>query len=161
MEMNTIILCTRLNEMIKKAISGKREDCCEYYHTSINAFLKKNKKLKSSDREKLELLSSISSFVFHPYNIDASPIYGPLMVVGNQRSKMIDDLTDADLSRLEEISNEIDNLELKARICDILWLKKNDYKFAVCAIGYFIKRAHYFTNKESQFQKQIVLKTDC
>ncbi len=141
---------SQFNEILEKSISGKSEDCCEYYHANIDRFLKENKNIEPSINKKLKLLSSISSFVFHPYNIDENPLYGLLMVIGAQRSIKIDDLTDAELSILEEISNEINNLELKARVCDVLWLKREKYEFAVLAIDCLIKQANRFLGKKTK-----------
>ena len=54
-----------------------------------------------------------------------------------RRSLNTEDLTDDDLTALARIVSEIQDPEYRARVADVLWVTKNDYKAAQLAIGCF------------------------
>jgi hypothetical protein len=86
------------------------------------------------------LLSTIASF--HPnYDSKGNP-YGPLWSgADGKRSLMAEDLSDSDLNALAGVVYEIVDADFRARVADILWECKRDYKMAELAVHAFIEAA--------------------
>ena len=86
------------------------------------------------------LLHTVSSF--HPnYETKGNP-YGPLWTdVDGTRSLMAEDLSDKDLETLAAIVHEIRDADFRARVADILWECKRDYKMAELAVDAFLEAA--------------------
>jgi hypothetical protein len=79
---------------------------------------------------------------FHPnYDMKGNP-YGPMWSgFDGKRSLNTEDLTDDDLAALAGIVSEIEDPEYRARVADVLWVTKNDYKAAQLAIDAFLESA--------------------
>lgn len=62
--------------------------------------------------------------------------FRPFFVMDGQRSVIPDDLADADVAFYAQIVDRIDDIWLKARIADLVWLKQTarDLRFALVAI---------------------------
>src|SRR5207249_892216 len=88
------------------------------------------------------LLHTVSSF--HPnYESKGNP-YGPLWSgVDGKRSLMAEDLSDKDLEALTGIVDEIEDPDFRARVADILWECKRDYKLAQIAVRAFLEAADH------------------
>ena len=86
------------------------------------------------------LLHTVSSF--HPnYEAKGNP-YGPVWTdVDGTRSLMAEDLSDKDLEALAAIAHEIKDADFRARIADVLWECKRDYKMAELAVDAFLEAA--------------------
>lgn len=86
------------------------------------------------------LLQAVSSF--HPnYDGKGNP-YGPMWSgADGRRSLMAEDLTDGDLDALAGIVNEIADADFRARVADVLWECKRDYKMAQVAVRAFLEAA--------------------
>jgi len=86
------------------------------------------------------LLHTVSSF--HPnYESKGNP-YGPICSgVDGKRSLMAEDLSDKDLEALAAIVHEIKDADFRARVADILWECKRDYKMAEIAVESFLEAA--------------------
>lgn len=69
----------------------------------------------------LWLLADVCSPMLRPNS--ANEPFAPLMVIEGRRSVVPGDLTESDLSLLQELLPAIDDPELAARIADILWLR--------------------------------------
>ncbi|MGV3533323.1 MAG: DUF4209 domain-containing protein [Chthoniobacteraceae bacterium] len=86
------------------------------------------------------LLHVVASF--HPnYDTKGNP-YGPMWQgADGTRSLMAEDLTDADLDALRAILEDIHDPEYRARVGDVLWGNKRDYKAAQIAVRAFLESA--------------------
>lgn len=82
----------------------------------------------------LWLLADACSMMLSPSSQNEP--FKPFMVMGGQRSVIPDDLNEADIGILAEIVDAIDDIWLRARIADLVWLKKTprDASFALKAI---------------------------
>ena len=74
--------------------------------------------------------------------------YVPFARFEDKRSFAIEDLLESDLDLLRQILHEINDPELKARVADILWITKKDYKAAQEAVYAFIDSAKRLENIE-------------
>ena len=86
------------------------------------------------------LLDVVASF-FPNFGSLTSP-YGPRRRnPDGSRSLIPDDLTDRDLDALQAIVHEIEDPEYCARVADVLWVTRKDFKAAKVAISAFLGSA--------------------
>jgi hypothetical protein len=86
------------------------------------------------------LLHAVTSF--HP-NFDAkgNPFGPAWSAADGSRSIMAEDLSDKDLEALKAIVNDIPEPDFRARVADVLWESKRDYKAAQVAVGAYLEAA--------------------
>lgn len=129
----------------EEIISGCQEKECEWYSDKFYA------KAKEADNEKTEevfsLLGAICSFHFKPDNKNEP--FGPMMVVSTGRSAIPDDISDAHLQVLQELLPQVKDSEMRARIADVLWIRKRDFRTAEVAIESYLESATTIENPES------------
>lgn len=87
----------------------------------------------------LALLSAICYMVLRPGGED-SP-YAPIMSGPDGRTPLPKDLSDNELEVIIHIFDCTEDAELKARLADILWLRKRDHKAARTAVDAYIESA--------------------
>ncbi|GKT14978.1 DUF4209 domain-containing protein [Acidovorax sp. SUPP2522] len=82
----------------------------------------------------LWLLADACSMMLSPSSQNEP--FKPFMVMGGQRSVIPDDLSDTDIGFFADVVDAIDDIWLKARLADLVWLKKTprDASFALKAI---------------------------
>ena len=86
------------------------------------------------------LLYVVASF-YPNYDAKRNP-YGPMWSnFDGQRSLMAEDLSDEDLQALRGVLEEIADPEYRARVGDVLWECKRDYKAAQIAVRAFLEAA--------------------
>lgn len=85
-------------------------------------------------------LTQISSFHFRPDNI--SEPYGAMMIMEGSRSAVPDDLSEEQLEVLASIIDSFD-IDFKARIADIVWLRKRNFPMALKAIESYVEASYY------------------
>ncbi len=119
-------------------ISDVKKKGCQYYFTPFSNALKANQDEVST--RVFTTLSQISSFHFRPDNTNEP--YGAMMIMEGSRSAIPDDLSD---EQLEALADKIDSfdIDLKARIADVLWLRKRNFPMALKAIESYIEASHY------------------
>ena len=104
-------------------------------------FIAKAKEAEIAGNDKAQeiyaLLGAICSFHFKPENKDEP--FGPMLVMSTGRSAIIDDISDEHLRILQETISDIKDPEICARIADVIWLKKKDFKVAGVAIDSYLK----------------------
>lgn len=89
---------------------------------------------RQSHGKVLWLLADACSMMLSPKSLNEP--FMPITVFYDRRSAIPDDLSDADILYFAEISDAIDDVWLKARLADLVWLKREprDVKFALAAI---------------------------
>lgn len=112
-------------------------------HSYRDAFFAKAKEaLVAGDQKRASvftLLSDVTSFHFKPEKKDEP--FGPMFVMQNGRSAIVDDLTDDRLALLKTLLPEIVDPELRSRISDVLWLTKRDHEAAERAVEAYLLSA--------------------
>jgi hypothetical protein len=110
-------------------------------HAYSEAFAKKAASLKETGDDKgnrvFRLLGAVASF-WPNYESTEAP-YQPMMVWNGKRSAIPEDLTATDLDALAGILTEIQDAEFQARVADILWVCRKDYKAAQKAVEAYIE----------------------
>lgn len=94
-----------------------------------------------------QLLSAVCSF--YPKYDDQSQPYGPMMQMGGRRTALPDDLTETDLKALKVIVTKTSDPSLKARMLDVLWLRRKDYKACAEAATHYVKSAELLDAKDN------------
>jgi len=126
----------QLDELIKKC---DKKDCDSYFLP----FFTKADEAKAAGEAKTEeifaLLGYATSMMLKP-NSPTEP-FTPLSVLYNSRSAIIDDFSEDHLKFFGEIVLDISDPELRARIADILWVKKRDFRAAELAITAYLDSA--------------------
>ncbi len=80
---------------------------------------------------------------------DTSPYVAKLTYTDGSRSFKPDDLDEQDLDLLEGIVNDIEDSEFRARVADILWVQRKNFKAAQVAVEAFVLSAERLKNPES------------
>lgn len=83
-----------------------------------------------------DFLAQIFGFLFRPGS-PAAP-FGPMAVFGDRRTLIPDDLTDEHLDALEQAFGAADDPEFRARVGDVLWLRRRNAVAAREAVGAYI-----------------------
>ncbi|MFH1070354.1 MAG: DUF4209 domain-containing protein [Candidatus Glassbacteria bacterium] len=94
----------------------------------------------------LSLLSQIGYMHLSPKDTDGPFI--PMMSGPAGRTLLPEDLTETELSLLEELFSQTKDAELKARLGDVLWLRRKDYKAAEAAIDAYMDSAARLEEQE-------------
>ena len=130
-------------------ISKEEEPLCEYYTIRLHA---KAQELQDIGDERghnvFMLLASISSYRL---NFDSpSEPYGSMKItVDGTRPSTPSDLSKTDLETLSSVIPTTANPEFKARIADIVWVCKKDYKSAQVAIDAYLASAQILESQDS------------
>lgn len=82
--------------------------------------------------EAFNLLGSVTSMRLKPDSLTEP--FVPTILKTDSRSYSIDDISGEHLNVLGEIVHGISNPEIRARVADILWVKKRDFRMAELAI---------------------------
>jgi hypothetical protein len=86
------------------------------------------------------LLHTVASF--HLTHDSRGNPYGPMLTHSDgSRSLCAEDLSDADLAALSGVVSEIADPDFRARVADVLWVTKKDFKAAKLAISAFLEAA--------------------
>lgn len=124
----------------EKIIDGCEKKECHSYSTLFFAKARELEENKDPvNQEIFTLLDGISSMFLKEASI--SEPYGPMFVMGGSRSAIIDDFSDEHLNVLSEILSSIQDPEIKARIADVIWIRKKDFKAAQTAIDSYLASA--------------------
>lgn len=110
------------------AASEKREDM-----SYTNVFRRRAGELGGA----WSLLADVFNLSFKSGNV--SEPFGPMVQMDNRRSLIPDDLTDNQLDALRATLDAIDDHEYRARIADILWLRRRDIKAARRAVEDYLR----------------------
>ena len=126
----------QLDETIKKC---DRKECERYFPPFFNKADEAKAAGEAKTEEIFALLGYVTSMMLKP-NSPTEP-FTPLSVLYNSRSAIIDDFSEDHLKFFGEIVLDISDPELRARIADILWVKKRDFRAAELAITSYLESA--------------------
>ncbi len=120
---------------------------CNYY---FPRFFERAREARGRDDTRSEamlvLLGAVSSFSLK-LDTKEQP-FEPWAVFRNSRGAAVEDLGDEDLVILEEILPEIVDTELRARIADILWIKRRDHRHARSAVESYLEAGERLLSPE-------------
>lgn len=130
---------------------GVVEECeqkeCYIYDAK---YFSRAKEAETTGNEKAQeiytLLGAITSLHLRGDNKDEP--FGPMAVLQNSRTAIVDDISDEHLGVLREIIGDINDPELRARIADVIWIRLKDHKAAGIAIDAYLESASKLENPE-------------
>ena len=128
--------------------SCEAKECTKY----DSLFARKCEEYQLSGNERFDelflLLNAICSFYLDLSSRAES--YGPKWRFFQQgtRSAIPDDIPDMHWDSLAEIVADIKDAEIRARIADLLWLRRRDYRHAELAISSYLESAKILENPE-------------
>jgi hypothetical protein len=116
--------------------SSERKDCLSY----DGVFWKKSREAQEAgnlrDQAVFAVLAAVTSAAIKPESTEEF------------FADIFKNLTDEQLDFLAEIAPEISDPELQARVADILWVKRRDYRMAQLAIPAYLQSATILENPE-------------
>jgi hypothetical protein len=123
-------------EIIK---DSKNRECFYYSPLFYSKAYEIEANVDEAKSELFTLLGAITSLILKPGS-NSEP-FAPAFVTHDSRSPTIDDIYDEHLIFLGEIVHDIIDPEIRARIADILWVRKRDYHMAELAINSYLESA--------------------
>lgn len=128
--------CIRWQDVI---VNSAEKECAEY--SRLFCLMTKDAQA-SGDLEAQKafiLLGAVTSFMFRLDSKEA-PL-GPMGTFKNGRTVIPDDLSENHLDVFKELVDDVVDAELKARIADVLWIRKRDFRMAETAIASYAESA--------------------
>lgn len=123
-----------------KVIVESDEKECYSYSSRFGAKARElDQSGKSKEAKIFALLRDITSL--HMKLDSPEEPFGPMLVLRDRRSAIIDDFDESQLGLLNQIVAYVTDAELRARIADILWLRKRDYRMAELAVSAYMESA--------------------
>jgi len=118
---------------------AKKKDCFIYSHL----FFAKAREAEEANDQKganaLKLFGDVTSMALKSEKTNEP--FRPQMTTTNGRSAIPSDISDEDLASLAALVPDIEDVELKCRIADLLWVRKRDHKMAELAIDCYLTSA--------------------
>ena len=130
------ILNSQWKEIIGRA---DNRECSEYQRLFLAASSESEKNGDQRKESVYRLLGDMTSF--HMKSDTSKEPFGPMVIMNGKRSAIPSDLTEEQLGIFLGFLPEIEDAELRARIADVLWMRKRDYKVAELAISSYIESA--------------------
>lgn len=97
--------------------------------------------------EVFTLLGAITSFMLDSESQDEP--FGPIAVLKNSRSAILDDLQDLHLDALQEIVSDIRDPEMRARVADVLWVTRRGFRMGELAVEAYLESADTLEDPEN------------
>ena len=109
------------------------------YRISPNEFseIEKNKLESEADKKIFDLLKNVSSLGAKITTKSIS--YHPFMVLEGKRTFSLEDMSEDDYDILKALKFEALPLNLRARVTDLLWTQKKDYRVALVAAQSYLE----------------------
>lgn len=123
------------------------------YDNYWKKFIEKRKAAEENNDESkkniFKTLELASSFHFNPESVEEP--FAPMIVTQAGRSAIPDDFHDEQLELIDQIIKKINDPDLKARLADLLWIRKKEYLFVSIAVESYIEAANALIGREKQF----------
>lgn len=119
--------------------SLEKKACSHYYP----AYFELARAANEAGHNKLNgiyvILGGLASLLLQPD--ERNQPFTPLAVLHTGRSAILDDFSNDQINVLSQLIEHIQDCELRARIADVVWVRKRDYKAAEAAIGAYLESA--------------------
>lgn len=124
----------------QEVISECAKRKCQYYSTGFFSAAKEAGEAGDEEaQEAFAVLGGITSMALKAYSREEP--FTPLLVFNTGRSAILEDFTDNHLDSLGEVVAEASDPELRARIADVIWCRKRDYRMARLAVSSYLESA--------------------
>jgi hypothetical protein len=130
-----VALRAAITEAVHEA--GASRDCSDY----VVPFGKRSSELANSGEsgtsDAFRLLSILSAMRLDPDN--PNDPFRPGMVIAESRTAIVDDLPEAVIDVIEQVASIPNDADLRARLCDICWLRRRNHQLAMEAVPAYIE----------------------
>ena len=109
-----------------------RKDYSSIHSAFFNAAKQATDEKRQAHSKALWLLADACSMMLFPASFNEP--FKPYIELPDGRSTIPDDLSETDIAFFAEIVDTIDDPWLKARLADLVWLKRSEFQFALMAI---------------------------
>ncbi len=123
---------------------------CDYWDRSIlfDASAKNRAEGNYGTADLLNLLGQVTSYALQTGPGTAADPFHPIAVFSDgTRCAIPADLTDEELNTLESLAPQVTDLDLKARIHDVLFLRGRGFGFALAAVSDYLKSSALCRNR--------------
>jgi hypothetical protein len=124
----------------REVIEEAKEKVCDRYNSG---YTKKRKNAEEDEKNDIafvfRVLSMATSFTFKPDDVEKP--FVAMIVMEGSRTAIPDDFTDEQLELINKFVDKIDDPELKARLADIIWIRKRNFEQAKIAINCYLDSA--------------------
>ncbi|MDM7947182.1 MAG: hypothetical protein QUV20_12695 [Oceanibaculum nanhaiense] len=140
-----------LREAVKAAVAASKIVDSNDAYSRIHAAVTHVRAAEDTESEKaLGVLSQISGYHFEPN--DRTEPFGPLAVMGGQRSTIPTDLLADQVEILSRFASEVSHPAFRARLADVCWLlNKRDVTSGLRAVASYVECVKKVLNGEAQF----------
>jgi len=148
MEEKSPIVASEATKQIVLQICNNAEVSCGQgeYKCAIGLRAAAEQETDTEQKYILELLRDAMSPSLNAENADEP--YSPMLIMGDRRSFTIEDYSESDLTELQTLANDIFPEIILARICDILWVAKQNYLLAKRAVDCYLHLAEVVFDPE-------------
>lgn len=124
----------------QEVISECAKRKCQHYSTRFFSAAKAAGEAGDEEaQEAFAVLGSVTSMLLKADSREEP--FTPLVVFNSGRSAILEDFTDNHLDTLGETVAEASDPELRARIADVIWCRKRDYRMAQLAVNSYLESA--------------------
>ena len=109
----------------------------QLYHLAFENAARDIKDKDETSHKVFCLMASLTSLHLKPHN-KLTP-FGPMFVFNNRRSSIPDDFLKEELDALSKYLSEINDVELKSRIADIIWLRLRKVEFIEVGVKAYLE----------------------
>jgi len=127
----------------KAIIAGEKEKTYRHYCQLFSEAQKKAKEDHNNINLEIYTLLGAACSLYINLSSKDEPL-SPMLVMTTGRSIIVSDFSEQQISNFSDWTDFIDDPELKARLADICWLRKNDYKKAINAIDAYMDSSRNF-----------------
>lgn len=134
-------------EQAESVFDTIEKSVCDYcYNALFEAANKANEAADYLASEDLRLLGHVTSMTLLASN--SQEPFAPIMELDARRSAIPSDFTEGELDRLVAIIEEIKCPEFRARIADLLWVRRRDAEMARTAVDAYMESANQLLDEE-------------
>lgn len=128
----------------ERAVAEASQAEIEYYSTQL---FRRADQAEGAAKDALILLGAAASMYYDPADAD-EPLKPAIVFADGNRTAALGDFQDSHLDPLTEVYSELPDLELRARIADILWIKRQNHRAARAAASAYLERAKALMDPE-------------
>jgi hypothetical protein len=129
----------RACEWKESIAAAPNKDCVSYSECFRQKVSEAKVAGNETARRVFQLLECVCSFGFEPREFNDP--FPPMVKIGASRTATPDDIADSDIELLRDLAPELKDPELRARLADLVWLRKRDHHCAELAIASYLESA--------------------
>ncbi|MDQ3743236.1 MAG: DUF4209 domain-containing protein, partial [Acidobacteriota bacterium] len=130
-----------------EVIAGCEDKECAYFSSRLATRARDAE--EAGDTKAGQVLALLSSLTSMYLKLDSpEEPFGPMMVFHDRRTAIADDFDEKQLDLLADVVAEVGDPELRARIADVLWLRRRDHRMAELAVSSYIESAKRLEDPE-------------